>query len=317
MLFVAHYTPLELAARLKDGLLSFPVTPFAQDLSVDEAALREHVAWQSGYDVAGLFAAGGTGEGFSLTNEEHAQVVRAAVESSRPEVPVLGSAGGSTRQAIAQARSSEEAGAEGILLLPPYLTECDQQGLLEHASAVISSTRTAVIVYNRANAIYSAETVAELARRHENFIGFKDAIGNIEHLSKVYARNGDRMFYLGGLPTAETYALPLLQLGMSTYSSAMFNFVPEFALEFYGDVRRQDRDAVTEKLNRFVLPYLDIRDRGKGFGVSIVKAGLQAVGRQAGIVRPPLHDLSEQDRSDLAALIEKAGVRPVSPAPVA
>lgn len=314
---MAHYTPLELAARLKDGLLSFPVTPFAQDLSVDEAALREHVAWQSGYDVAGLFAAGGTGEGFSLTNEEHAQVVRAAVESSRPEVPVLGSAGGSTRQAIAQAQASEEAGAEGVLLLPPYLTECDQQGLLEHASAIIRSTRTAVIVYNRANAIYSAETVAELARRHENFIGFKDAIGDIEHLAKVTARNGDRMFYLGGLPTAETFALPLLQLGMSTYSSAMFNFVPEFALEFYADVRRQDRAAVTEKLNRFVLPYLDIRDRGKGFGVSIVKAGLQAVGRQAGVVRPPLHDLSEQDRSDLSALIEKAGVRPTSPAPVA
>ncbi|MCY1157555.1 MAG: kdgD [Citricoccus sp.] len=311
---MAHYTPLELAARLKEGLLSFPVTPFAKDLSVDEAALREHVAWQSGHDVAGLFAAGGTGEGFSLTNEEHAQVVRAAVESSRPEVPVLGSAGGATRQAITQARSSEDAGAEGILLLPPYLTECDQQGLLEHASAVIGSTRTAVIVYNRANAIYSAETVAELARRHENFIGFKDAIGDIEHLAKVYARNGDRMFYLGGLPTAETYALPLLQLGMSTYSSAMFNFIPEFALEFYADVRRQDRQAVTEKLNRFVLPYLEIRDRGKGFGVSIVKAGLQAVGRQAGVVRPPLHDLSEQDHSDLSALIERTGVRAATPA---
>ncbi|MFC4428298.1 5-dehydro-4-deoxyglucarate dehydratase [Citricoccus alkalitolerans] len=314
---MAQYTPQELAARLKEGLLSFPATAFNADQAVDEDGVREHVAWQSGYDVAGLFAAGGTGEGFSLTLEEHAQVVRASVESSRAEVPVLGSAGGSTRQAIAQAQASEVAGAEGILLLPPYLTECDQQGLLEHASAIIGSTRTAVIVYNRANAVYSAETVAELARRHENFIGFKDAIGDIEHLAKVYAGNGDRMFYLGGLPTAETYALPLLQLGMSTYSSAMFNFVPEFALDFYRDVRNQDRDSVTEKLNRFVLPYLDIRDRGKGFGVSIVKAGIRAVGRSVGSVRPPLHDLSEQDHADLIALIKEAGISPLSPAMMA
>ncbi|MEU3846884.1 5-dehydro-4-deoxyglucarate dehydratase [Micrococcus terreus] len=314
---MAQYTPHELAARLKEGLLSFPATAFRADLSVDEDAVREHVAWQSGYDVAGLFAAGGTGEGFSLTNEEHAQVVRAAVESTRPEVPVLGSAGGSTRQAIAQAQASEAAGAEGILLLPPYLSECGQPGLLEHASAIIGSVKIAVIVYNRANAIYSAETVAELARRHENFIGFKDAIGDIEHLTKVYTRNGDRLFYLGGLPTAETFALPLLQLGMSTYSSAMFNFVPEFALDFYRDVRNQDREAVTEKLNRFVLPYLDIRDRGTGFGVSIVKAGIEAIGRTAGPVRPPLYDLSEPDRADLSALIDKAGIRPSVSVPVA
>lgn len=314
---MAQYTPQELASRLKEGLLSFPATAFDADQEFDERTYRDHVTWQSGYDVAGLFAAGGTGEGFSLTPQEHAAVVRAAVQSSRPEVPVLGSAGGSTRQAIAHAQASEAAGAEGILLLPPYLTECDQQGLLEHTSAITASTKTAVIVYNRANAIYSAETVAELARRHENFIGFKDAIGDIEHLAKVYARNGDRMFYLGGLPTAETFALPLLQLGMSTYSSAMFNFVPEFALEFYRDVRNQDRDAVTEKLNRFVLPYLEIRDRGKGFGVSIVKAGLKAIGRDAGPVRPPLHDLSEQDLADLSDLIEKAGIRPSSPATVA
>ena len=311
---MAKYTPAELAAHLKDGLLSFPATAFTADLEFDEATYRDHVSWQASYDVAGLFAAGGTGEGFSLTAAENAAVVRAAVESSRPEVPVLGSAGGNTRDAIAQAQAAEEAGAEGILLLPPYLSECNQAGLLEHASAITAATNIAVIVYNRANAIYSAETVATLADRHENFIGFKDAIGNIEHLAKVYARSGDRLFYLGGLPTAETYALPLLQMGLSTYSSAMFNFVPEFALDFYRDVRAQNRDAVTEKLNRFVLPYLELRDLGTGYGVSIVKAGLNAIGRSVGPVRPPLADLSEAELAQLDALIERAGVRPATPA---
>ena len=307
---MTNFTPAELAAHLKDGLLSFPATAFDDELEFDEEAYREHVAWQASYDVGGLFAAGGTGEGFSLTVEENARVVRAAVEASRDEVPVLGSAGGWTKNAVANAQAAEEAGAEGLLVLPPYLTECTQEGLVGHVSAIAEATKLPLIVYNRANAVYSAETVGTLADRHENFIGFKDANGDIEHLAKVTARNGDRLFYLGGLPTAETYALPLLQMGMSTYSSAMFNFVPEFALEFYADVRRQDRAAVTEKLTRFVLPYLDIRDRGQGFGVSIVKAGIRAIGRSVGSVRPPLKNLSEQDLADLTALIDAAGVRP-------
>ena len=307
---MTNFTPAELAAHLKDGLLSFPATAFDDELEFDEKAYREHVAWQASYDVGGLFAAGGTGEGFSLTVEENARVVRAAVEASRDEVPVLGSAGGWTKNAVANAQAAEEAGAEGLLVLPPYLTECTQEGLVAHVSAIAEATKLPLIVYNRANAVYSAETVGTLADRHENFIGFKDANGDIEHLAKVTARNGDRLFYLGGLPTAETYALPLLQMGMSTYSSAMFNFVPEFALEFYADVRRQHRAAVTEKLTRFVLPYLDIRDRGQGFGVSIVKAGIRAIGRSVGSVRPPLKNLSEQDLADLTALIDAAGVRP-------
>ncbi|WP_313811377.1 5-dehydro-4-deoxyglucarate dehydratase [Glutamicibacter sp.] len=307
---MTQYTPTELADKLKDGLLSFPVTAFDAQMQVDEDTYRKHLDWQSSFDVAGLFAAGGTGEGFSLTAEESLNVVRMAVEEAGDRVPVLASAGGSTAQAIENARNAQEAGAEGLLLLPPYLTECDQEGLYQHASAVARATDVGIIVYNRANAVYSADTVARLADEHENFIGFKDAIGDIEHNTKVYAKNGDRLFYLGGLPTAETFALPLLQLGMSTYSSAMYNFAPEFALEFYKDVRNLDRAAVNEKLNRFVLPYIEIRDRVKGYGVSIVKGGMKAIGRDCGSVRTPLQDMTESDLSDLAALIKTAGVVP-------
>jgi 5-dehydro-4-deoxyglucarate dehydratase len=108
--------------------------------------------------------------------------------------------------------------------------------------------------------------------------------------------------YIGGLPTAETFALPYLELGVTTYSSALFNFVPEFALEFYSDVRAKNDDAVYTKLRDFVLPYLDIRDKQKGYAVSIIKAGLDAVGRRGGPVRPPLLDLTASERDDLAAL---------------
>jgi len=302
---VTHYAPQELASQLKTGLLSFPVTAFATDLSFDEAGYREHLSWLSQYDVAGLFAAGGTGEGFSLTPAEIDSVVRAAVSQIGGKVPVLAPATGGTAAAIGQAQAAEAAGADGLLLLPPYLTEAGQRGLVEHVSAVCRSTSLGVIVYSRANAILNDVSVAELVARNANLIGFKDGVGNIEMMTRIYAKVGERLTYIGGLPTAETFALPLLQLGVSTYSSAIFNFVPEFALGFYRDVQAQDRDAVYSKLNDFVLPYLDIRDRVKGYAVSIVKAGLTAIGRSAGPVRPPLQDLDEDELAQLVALIDR------------
>ncbi|MCU1632107.1 MAG: 5-dehydro-4-deoxyglucarate dehydratase [Micrococcaceae bacterium] len=302
---MAHLNPSELAQRIKSGLLSFPVTHFDQQLQFDEARYREHLAWQSDFDVAGLFAAGGTGEGFSLTTAEMDRVVRVAVDEIGSKVPVIASATGGTFSAIEHVRSAEDAGADGILLMPPYLTEADQEGLIEHVSAVCAATSLGVIVYSRANAVLNDRSVAILADRNANLIGFKDGIGNIEQMTRIYARVGERLTYIGGLPTAETFALPLLQLGVSTYSSAMFNFVPEFALAFYQDVIAQNRTAVYEKLNDFVIPYLDIRDRVKGYGVSIIKGGLDAVGRNGGLVRPPLQNLTDADQFELSTLIKK------------
>jgi 5-dehydro-4-deoxyglucarate dehydratase len=297
--------PDELADRLRSGLLSFPVTHFDADLQFDEPRYREHLAWQAGFDVAGLFAAGGTGEGFSLTPPEVDRVVRTAVDEVGSRVPVVAPATGGTALAVAQAKAAQDAGASGVLLFPPYLTEAGQRGLAEHVSAVCRATDLGVIVYSRANAVLTDSTVAALAERNPNLVGFKDGVGDIESLTRIYARLGERLTYIGGLPTAETFALPLLQLGVSTYSSALYNFLPEFALRFYAAVRQQDRETVYRMLSEFVIPYLDIRDRGKGYAVSIIKAGLTAVGRDGGRVRPPLTDLTEDERAELATLVQK------------
>jgi len=297
--------PETLAASLRSGLLSFPVTHFDADLQFDEPRYREHLAWQSGFDVAGLFAAGGTGEGFSLSTAEIDQVVRAAVGEVAGRVPVVAPATGATVTAVAQARAAQDAGASGVLLFPPYLTEAGQRGLIEHIGAVCRATELGVIVYSRANAVLTDPTVAELAERNPNLIGLKDGVGNIEQLTRIYAKVGDRLVYIGGLPTAEMFALPLLQLGVSTYSSALYNFLPEFALRFYAAVQARDRTTVYRMLNEFVIPYLDIRDRGRGYAVSIVKAGLTAVGRDGGRVRPPLTDLTADELAALTSLLEK------------
>lgn len=302
---MTEYSPTDLAAQLKSGLLSFPVTHFNEDLQVDEEGYRKHLSWLAEYPVAGLFAAGGTGEGFSLNAEETDQVVRAAVDEVAGAVPVLAPATGSTAHAVAQAKAAEAAGADGILLMPPYLTEAGQAGLVEHASRVCEATGLGVIVYSRANAVLRDEAVDQLAERNPTLIGFKDGVGNIEQMTRTYARVGDRLIYIGGLPTAETFALPLLQLGVSTYSSALFNFAPKWAVEFYDAVRAQDRDEVYRRLNEFVIPYLDIRDRTAGYAVSIVKGGLTAIGRPAGPVRPPLTDLREDEIDELRELIAR------------
>lgn len=302
---MTEFSPTDLAAQLKSGLLSFPVTHFTEDLEVDEGAYRKHLAWLSEHPVAGLFAAGGTGEGFSLTAEETDRVVRAAVDEVKGAVPVLAPATGNTANAIAQARAAEAAGADGLLLMPPYLTEAGQDGLVEHVSRVCAATDLGVVVYSRANAVLKDVAVAEIADRNANLIGFKDGVGNIEQMTRTYAKVGDRLIYVGGLPTAETFALPLLQLGVSTYSSALFNFAPAWAIEFYDAVRAQDRAEVYRRLSDFVIPYLDIRDRTAGYAVSIVKAGLAAVGRPAGPVRPPLTDLREDEVAELRDLVAR------------
>jgi 5-dehydro-4-deoxyglucarate dehydratase len=158
-------------------------------------------------------------------------------------------------------------------------------------------------MYNRDNAVLDDVTLERLCQRCPNLVGFKDGVGDIERMTRIYARMGDRLTYIGGLPTAETFALPYLELGVTTYSSAIFNFLPHFALEFYAAVRRRDHAAVFAALREFVLPYIQIRNRRKGYAVSIVKAGMKAVGRPAGPVRPPLIDLTAGELEELTRLI--------------
>jgi hypothetical protein len=122
-------------------------------------------------------------------------------------------------------------------------------------------------------------------------VGFKDGIGEIELMVAIRRRLGDRLAYLGGLPTAEVYAAAYRAIGVPVYSSAVFNFVPRTALQFYDALVNDDRATTDRLLDTFFLPYLAIRNRRAGYAVSIVKAGARLVGKDAGPVRPPLTDL--------------------------
>lgn len=294
--------PEALREQLAAGLLSFPITAFDDDLSIDYDTYADHLGRLARHDVAGLFAAGGTGEFFSLTDEEVDGVVRAAVDA-KLGVPIVAPAGHGTATAVKMAKNAEAAGADGLLLLPPYLTEVGQEGLGAHVASVCRATSLGVVVYHRANARFTLDTMLRLIEQCPNLIGFKDGIGDIELLATLGAQVEDRLVYVGGLPTAETYALPYLELGVSTYSSAIFNFAPEWALGFYGAVRRRDHGYVRQCVRDFLTPYLAIRNRRPGFAVSIVKAGLRSRGFAVGPVRPPLTDLTADDFDDLHRLL--------------
>ena len=293
----------EMAAKLGTGLLSFPVTTFDRQGRLDAAAYRDNIAWACSHGPAGLFAAGGTGEFFSLTPAEVNTVVRTAVAEVKSKLPLLAPCGYGTAIAKDLAVSAEQAGADGLLLLPPYLTEFELGGLAQHVEAICNSTRLGVIFYSRANATIDETTLERLCERCPNLVGFKDGVGDIELMTRIYCRLGNRLTYLGGLPTAETFALLYLEMGINTYSSAIFNFLPKFALGFYSAVRRRDREAVLSALRDFVLPYIGIRNRKRGYAVSIVKAGMRLVGRDCGPVRSPLTDLAPEEMNELAELI--------------
>ena len=296
-------SPDEFARKIGAGLLSFPVTHFTETLAFDEGPYREHIDWLLDHNPAGLFAAGGTGEFFSLTLQEFSSVIAAAVQQADQRVPVVAGCGYGTAIAKQFAQAAEAAGADGLLLLPPYLLNSEPAGLSAHVEAVCASTPLGVIFYNRDNAILNDTAIARLCDRCPNLVGFKDGVGDIELMTRIYARIGDRLTYIGGLPTAETFALPYLEMGVTTYSSAIFNFLPQFAQNFYAAVRHRDHAEVFKQLGEFVLPYIDIRNRRKGYAVSIVKAGMRTIGRPAGPVRTPLTDLDASELDALTKLI--------------
>lgn len=299
--------PNELKQIVSEGLLSFPITDFDAQGDFAPQSYAARLEWLAPYGATALFAAGGTGEFFSLTPQDYSAVVDTAVRTCAGKVPILAGAGGPTRTAIAYAQEAQRLGAAGVLLLPHYLTEASQDGIAAHVEQVCKSVDIGVIVYNRANSKLDATQLARLAERCPNLVGFKDGVGDIEAMVSIRRKLGDRFSYLGGLPTAEVYATAYKALGVPVYSSAVFNFIPETAMDFYRAIAADDHDTVGRLLDNFFLPYLAIRNRKAGYAVSIVKAGARLVGHDGGPVRAPLTDLTGEEMEMLGALINKLG----------
>ncbi|GLU48254.1 5-dehydro-4-deoxyglucarate dehydratase [Nocardiopsis ansamitocini] len=289
-----------------DGILFFPVTPFDKRGAVDEAELERHVSNGLEHGAGGVFAACGTGEIHALSAEEHGRVVARSVNVTAGRVPVVAGAGGSVRTAVEQAAAARDLGADGVLLLPPYLVSAPQRGLIEYVRTVTESVDIPVIVYQRANMVFTPESAAELADL-PGVVGFKDGVGDLGRMHQIVLaireRRGPGFTFFNGLPTAELTFNAYKGVGVPLYSSAAFAFVPEVASAFYTAAHAGDPLADT-LVKVFYNPLVKLRDRTPGYAVSLVKAGARLRGAAVGGVRAPFTELSEAEEAELAEIID-------------
>lgn len=288
------------------GVLFFPVTPFTPTAEVDLEALSQHLTKGLEAGPGGVFIACGTGEFHALDVEEFAAVVRTAVEVVAGRVPVYAGAGGAVAQAKRFAAAAQQAGADGLLLLPPYLVEVPQPGLLDYVAAVAAATDLPIIVYNRNNARFTEESAVAVARI-PNVVGFKDGTGNFDQVARIVAavttQVDPHFLFFNGLPTAETTQLAFRAIGVPLYSSAAFAFAPDLALAFYNSLESGNAALTNALLNAFFIPLVRLRDTVPGYAVALVKAGVTLEGISAGPVRPPLVMPSDADLATLDSII--------------
>ncbi|GAA4208847.1 5-dehydro-4-deoxyglucarate dehydratase [Microbispora amethystogenes] len=289
-----------------EGVLFFPVTPFDPGGELAGDVLARHVTRGVADGAGGVFAACGTGEFNALGIDEYERVVRISVESAGGRVPVLSGAGGPLPYARECARRAAAAGADGLLLLPPYLVNAPAEGLVRYVREVAAATDLPVIVYQRGNARFTPATAATLTGI-ANVTGFKDGLGDVDLMQRIVLAvretAGREFTFFNGLPTAEMTVPAYRGIGVSLYSSAVFCFLPEVALAFHKAVNAGDDDLVRRLLSGFYRPLVELRDLVPGYAVSLVKAGVTLRGLDVGGVRPPLVDAAPEHVARLEKLI--------------
>lgn len=292
-----------------DGVLFFPVTPFTAAGEVDYDLLAAHIAKGVDAGPGGVFIACGTGEFHALEIEEFGTIVRTAVDVVAGRVPVYAGAGGSVAQAKAFAIAAKANGADGILLLPPYLVTMPQAGLVNYTKAVAGASDLPLIVYNRGNARFTEDSAIEVAQL-PTVVGFKDGTGDLDQVGRIVRAvldalepSGKPFQFFNGLPTAEVSQQAYRAIGVTLYSSATFAFAPELALAFYRSLDSGNDELTAALLREFFHPLVRLRDKVPGYAVSLIKAGVTMEGIEAGPVRPPLVDISAPHLEELTAIV--------------
>jgi 5-dehydro-4-deoxyglucarate dehydratase len=300
-----------------NGLLFFPITPYQSDGEVDLTELAAHVKRGVDAGAGGVFVACGTGEFSALEQGEYSGVVHAAVEAVAGLVPVFAGAGGPVRTARRFADRAKDAGADGILLLPPYLTEASGRGLVDYVREA-SREDLPTIVYNRANARFNEDSALAVARLPQ-VIGFKDGAGDLDLMARIVRvvrdqGNDPSFLFFNGMPTAEVTQRAYRAIGVPLYSSAAFAFAPKVALAYYEALERADLHTLALLESAFYHPLARLRSKGAGYAVSLIKAGVELAGYPSGGVRPPLTEVTQAHRDELASILA-AGLAAV-PEPV-
>ncbi|MFF2845812.1 5-dehydro-4-deoxyglucarate dehydratase [Streptomyces sp. NPDC058001] len=298
---------MSVTARLRDGMrrgvLSFPLTSFHADGTLDLDGFRTYLAGRLDAAPGAVFPACGTGEFFSLDEDEYRQVVRVAVEVAAGRMPVVAGTGYGWAQAARFARIAEEAGADAALVLPHYLVDAPQDGLVGQLAELAARTRLPLIAYQRGQVTFDADSVRRIARI-PGVIGLKDGHSDLDRLQRLTLAAPDGFLFFNGAATAEIQARAYATVGVPAYSSAVHAFAPEIADAFFAALHGGDDAGVEKLLRDFYVPLVELRDRVPGYSVSLVKAAARLRGCPVGPVRAPLTDPSDAHLGELENLLD-------------
>jgi len=303
-------SPAALGPLLR-GVLAFPITPYADDGSVDLDAVRANASWLARSGIDALVAPSGTGELFSLTPDECAAVVEATAEAAAGRAPVIAGVGFGPRVAADLAKRAERAGADGVLVLPPYYAHPDPDGLVAYVAEVASATSLGLAIYARDGVSLTPPQLERLAREVPSLVAFKDGRGDVrlfqrlrEHVSERLGPQ--RLVWLAG--AGDDMVGPYFAAGAEGFTSSLACFWPEASLELLRLARSGDLRELARYHERVVRPIYDLRQRRRGYEVSVMKAAMELLGHPAGPVRPPLGDLTREERAELRAILEQLRV---------
>ena len=292
--------------RLRDGMaggvLSFPLTSFREDGGLDLEAYRAYLTAQLDNAPGAVFPACGTGEFFSLDEDEYRAVVGATVEIAGGRLPVVAGIGYGWAQALRFAGIAEEAGADAALVLPHYLVAAPQDGLVEQLRRIADGTSLPLIAYQRGQVAFTADSLRRIAGI-PTVIGLKDGHSDLDRLQRLTLAAPDGFLFFNGASTAEIQARAYATVGVPAYSSAVHAFAPEIANAFFAALRDGDDAGVTKLLRDFYVPLVELRDRVPGYAVSLVKAAARLRGLPVGPVRAPLTDPGPEDLAALAKVL--------------
>ncbi|MFD5947066.1 5-dehydro-4-deoxyglucarate dehydratase [Streptomyces collinus] len=298
--------PVAVAQRLRAGMtggvLSFPLTAFRDDGTLDPDGFRAYVAERLAAAPGAVFPACGTGEFFSLDEDEYRQVVTITVEEAAGSVPVVAGTGYGWAQAVRFARIAEDAGADALLVLPHYLVAAPQDGLVAQLEQITARTPLPLIAYQRGQVAFTAGSLRRIAAL-PNVIGLKDGHSDLDRLQRLTLAAPEDFLFFNGASTAEIQARAYATVGVPAYSSAVHAFAPEIAGAFFTALRDGDHGTVDKLLREFYVPLVELRDRVPGYAVSLVKAAARLRGHRVGPVRAPLTDPSPADLAALTALL--------------
>jgi len=283
-------------------VFGFPVTPFKKDLSLDLDGLRKNVDQMAAHSFCAMVAAGGTGEMYSLSIDEIEQVVRTTVEAVKGRMPVVAGTGYNVPIGVEIAKRVEKAGAASVLVLPPYYSHSPFEGVVEFYETIGKATGLPLMIYSRDWAAYTPQQVARIAERVPSLVCWKDGQGDVRKYQRIMSYVGDRLAWIGGL--GDDCIPGYFSIGVQAYTSSISNVAPKLSLELAKVAMAHDVQALDHLMRKYVQPLYAIRERHRGYEVSVMKEMMELMGMPAGPVRPPLENVRHQDMADVRALVE-------------